>query len=254
MLREPRARRVAAALLLLLLLLATFDVKAVLAQAAGVAAAQYASRPSEVLLATTVSYAVWIVAFIPTTLPELVMGFTFGLRVGYAVDLVGKLAGSLVCYVLGRSFLRQWLRSLLLEGTFKEIFLAFEEEVISRPWRTAAMLRIAWVPISAKNYGMAIIGVPPLHFMGTLLPLEVVDTYVPVAIGSTAKDIASLLRGKYDAEKSRAAALQLGLVGMEGTLLIVLLAHMGRVANAAIERQRQRRKRTAVADAEEQPG
>lgn len=256
----PGRRRLAVAavalLLAFVLLAAAIDLPALLVRAAAAASARYAERPMEVVLTTIAAFSAWIVVFIPTTPPELAMGFVFGLELGYAVDLSGKLVGSALCYVLGCSVLRSCAQRLVLSSEkYRDVFLAFEEEVVLRPWRTSAMLRVAWIPISAKNYGMAVLGVRPLHYFGTLVPLELVDTYVPVAIGSTAKDLAALLRGEYDAEKGRAALISSGLVFVEVALLVVLIARMGSVAKAAIERQRLKRAAAAEpAAAEPDPG
>ena len=228
---------------LLLAMVATLDVNEILERGAAAILASYADRPLEVSVITALLYAAWIVAFIPTTLPELVMGFVFGLRVGYLIDLAGKLLGSVLCYFLGRTVLKQCILRLLWQGDVKELFLAFEEEVQLRPWRTAALLRVAFMPISIKNYGMAIMGVPPLAFFGTLVPIEMLDTYVPVAVGSTAKDLTSLLSGStaqdIGSEEGREAMLQLAMVGAEVAVLLVLIFYLGGVAKAAIEKRRQ---------------
>uniref|UniRef100_A0A7S2FN59 VTT domain-containing protein n=1 Tax=Haptolina brevifila TaxID=156173 RepID=A0A7S2FN59_9EUKA len=239
--RKRTVRLFATALVLVLIgvLLATIDVKQVTAHAATAVTASYTERPRAVMSITTLAYAAWIVAFLPTTVPELVMGFVFGLKVAYCIDLVGKFLGSAMCYFLGLGVLRNCCLSLLWTGPFKDLFLAFEEEVKLRPWRTAALIRSAFVPISIKNYGMALIGVPPIPFVCTLLPIELIDTYVPVAVGSTAKDLSSLLRGNHNSQEGRDALLQMGLIGAEVVVLVILIIHLGTIAKAAIERHKQ---------------
>ena len=110
-----------------------------------------------------------------------------------------------------------------------------------RPYRTAALLRAAYMPMPVKNYGLALLGVPPAPYVITLIPLELLDTYLPVAIGSSAHDLAALLRGELPAGESRErVVVQLVLVGFAALATAGLLAALGVVAKRAIEQARQR--------------
>ena len=102
----------------------------------------------EVALATVAAYSAWIVAFLPTTLPELAMGFVFGLRDGYIIDLAGKFLGCAVSYALGRTVLRACMHRLL---SGHSLLRTFEDEAQTRPWRTSLVLRAAYVPMPVKN-------------------------------------------------------------------------------------------------------
>jgi len=237
----------------LLAMSATLDVKALIERGAAAILASYADRPLQVSAITAVVYAASIIAFIPTTLPELALGFVFGVRIGYLIDLVGKVLGCSLCYFLGLTVLKECIRRLLWQGDVKELFLAFEEEVQLRPWRTAALLRVAFMPMSIKDYGMAIIGVPPLAYCGTLFPVVMFDSYVPVAVGSTAKDLASLLSGSTDkhfkrmgAKKRHEAMFQLVMVSAQVTVLLVLICYLGSVAKKTIAKRRQKAEQQEV--------
>jgi len=248
----------------LLIVSATLDVKALIERGAAVILASYAHRPFQVSAITALVYAASIIAFIPTTLPELALGFVFGLRIGYLIDLAGKVFGCSLCYLLGLTVLKECIRRLLWQGDAKEIFLAFEEEVQLRPWRTAALLRVAFMPMSIKDYGMAIIGVPPLAYWGTLLPVVMFDSYVPVAVGSTANDLASLLSGstvkhlehingtknissaasnekEANGEAEHKAMFQLATVCAQVAVLLVLICYLGSVAKKTIAKRRQQK-------------
>jgi len=258
----------------LLIVSATLDVKALIERGAAVILASYAHRPFQVSAITALVYAASIIAFIPTTLPELALGFVFGLRIGYLIDLAGKVFGCSLCYLLGLTVLKECIRRLLWQGDAKEIFLAFEEEVQLRPWRTAALLRVAFMPMSIKDYGMAIIGVPPLAYWGTLLPVVMFDSYVPVAVGSTANDLASLLSGstakhfehingtenissaasnEKDAndEAEHKAMFQLAMVCAQVAVLLVLICYLGSVAKKTIAKRRQQKAEAEPLEAKE---
>jgi uncharacterized membrane protein YdjX (TVP38/TMEM64 family) len=206
----------------------TIDVAA----AIEVARAWKADSPLKAAVVACICLVLWIVAFMPTTLPELALGYVFGLRDGYIIDYVAKIIGSALCYARGRTALRHMLRSLLSD---RELLNAFEHEVSIRPYWTAALLRAAWLPMAMKNYGMALIGVPWPAFFAVLIPIEAVDTYILPAIGSSAHEVSQLLNGDSVGD---ATWNQLYMVAAEVVLLIALCAHLGQLAMRAIERQR----------------
>lgn len=189
-------------------------------------------HPVGVALAALGTYALWIVAFLPTTLFELALGFVFGLSAGYAIDLGGKLIGSAVSYVLGRSVLRACVRWML--GSHP-LLASLEGEVIARPYRTALLLRLAYVPISLKNYGQALLGVPPIPFVLILLPVELVDTYIPIALGASAVDLAALLRGDLSGASAVQARWQLALLAIAILATAALLGRIAALARRAVE-------------------
>lgn len=205
--------------------------------------------PTQVALATLCGYALWCL-FLPTTVPELAAGYLFGYWQGWALVFGGKMLCAGVAYVLGRGPLRRCLAELFLSSGAQELLAAFEDEVAARPFTTAFLIRVAYVPMPVKNYGMALLGVPPAAFFGALVPVEAVDTYVPIAVGAGAKDLHDLFEphppdasdhggGSADGGASaRDVWTKLGLIGLELLLLLALMAHLGRMATRAIERRK----------------
>ena len=174
------------------------DVPGGLADAAATAEHWESSYPNTTRCVALVAYIVWILAFIPTTLAELSLGYVFGAGLGYVIDYSGKLVGSSACYFLGRTMLRPWLHEHFAQ---QPTLRAVEAAVASRPYRTAFLLRIAYIPFPLKNYGVAMMGMPPLPFFAALVSVEIFDSYIPIAIGSTAKDLQDLLSGEYTPEQ-----------------------------------------------------
>ena len=193
-------------------------------------------RPNEAAVGAMALYVVWMVAFLPTTVPELVLGFIFGLAEGYAINVIGKLLGATICFVLGRTALRRCLLTLLGDN---ELLLAFEEEVQSKPYTTALLLRAAFVPFSLKNYGLALMGLPALSFFLALCLIDIPDSYICTAAGSAAKDLSELLSQRHvERADTRKAYSQLAVVALELVVLLVLLLHLHGLANRAIARRR----------------
>ncbi len=202
--------------------------------------------PMTVMLSTIGFVTVWSLV-LPTTPCELVMGYLFGVAEGWAINYFVKFLSSSISYVLGRTVLRNWLHSLWLSSGKHELLSAFEDEVAERPYATAFLMRVAYVPISIKNYGMALIGVPPAAFYAAFFSVEFFDSYLLIAVGAGAKDLHELLSGRAAEDQQRQAWLQLGLLGLEVVVLVVLLIHLGNLASKAVERRRTLQ-RAALAD------
>jgi len=229
---EPKKRGygawlLAAALCACITVVFMVDIPASLNHAATTAEDWEESYPVTTASIALAAYVAWILAFLPTTLPELALGFVFGAREGYLIDYTGKLIGSLCCYFLGRTVMRAWLHE---QFSRKPTLRAVEAAVASRPYRTAFLLRIAYIPFPLKNYGVAMMGMAPLPFVSAMIIVELGDTYIPIAIGSTAKDLQDLLSGEYTPEQEETVRLNLMLVGAELVVLALALTYVGRLA------------------------
>lgn len=107
-----------------------------------------------------------------------------------------------------------------------------------RPYRTAALLRAAYIPMPVKNYGLALLGVPLTPYVVTLIPIELLDTYLPIAVGSSARDLAALLRGELEGEAAERTWLSLGLVALALLSTVGLLTAIAMVTKRVIDGRR----------------
>ena len=104
------------------------------------------------------------------------------------------------------------------------------------------MLRAAYLPMPLKNYGLALLGIEVTPYAVALVPLELVDTYLPIAIGASASDLAALLRGELPpGERSRDTWIKLALVGVAALATAALLAAAGAATKRAIDEARRKR-------------
>jgi uncharacterized membrane protein YdjX (TVP38/TMEM64 family) len=202
------------------------------------AEAAWETDPTTVALATIALYVLWLLCFIPTTIPELLMGFVFGFRAGYCIDIVGKLIGAVLSYALGRTLLRPCVRRML-GATGSELLSIFEEEAETRPFMTALIIRAAYVPMPLKNYGLALLGIQATPYLVTLIPLEIIDTYTPIAIGASASDLAALLHGDLPpGEDAAHARARLAWLGITALATAGLLVYVSLVTGRLIEERR----------------
>ena len=194
--------------------------------------------PYATATAAIASMTLWIVCFLPTTIPEFTIGFLFGLREGYIVTMTAKVIGCGLSYMLGRSVLRSLVRRVLgAQGHGGELLDVFEREASERPYRTALLLRAAYLPMPLKNYGPAVIGLQAVSFCAVFLPVELIDTYPLMALGASAKDLAALLRGELPegSESASHAWAHLAWIGVTICCSVILLCFIASAVRQIIQ-------------------
>ena len=177
-----RNRALAALLLVgLVVAFARLDVRAILAAVDATVLTYQEAAPVLTAVGGVLLVAVWIVVLIPSTVLELTLGYVFGLRLGFACVYLGKVAGCLGSFLLGRTVLRarcqRWFER-------HELFLAIDSVVAAAPYRICVLLRASYIPIAFKNYGFSVLSVPTRPFVVALLGVEIFNSFLLVFIGS----------------------------------------------------------------------
>merc|ERR1711920_848711 len=162
--------------------------------------------------------ALWIISFVPLTPLELTLGYLFGVGPSYVVVYLGKVLGCSAAFVLGRTVCRDWAHTQLGRH---ELLQAIALAVSERPFRICVIVRLAYIPIALKNYGLAVLPVRTSDYVGSLIAVEFVMSLVLVTVGSTAKDLGAMLRG----QQSR-SAWQLGAMAVGGVFLLTLVSYI----------------------------
>ena len=105
---------------------------------------------------------------------------------------------------------------------------------------TLGILLFGMLTLCGVYYGSAILGIPAAPYFATLLTWEVFDTYLFVALGASAEDLAALLHGEVPngAEGARDTWLRLALLGVAILASAALVAAIGRLAMKAIDDRR----------------
>jgi len=190
------------------------------------------AHPVLVGLASLLIFVVWSTCFLPTTPVELALSYLFGFVYGYWLVYVGKLIASAIAFALGVTWLRSWAK----RGFGRHwVMLALENEAASQPYQTAFLLRAVYMPMFIKNYGSALLALPPAPYFAALVVLELPDTYVTAALGSTAKDLASILQGGHaDSESWR----QFALTAVQVVLLVLLIGYVAMISKRALDARR----------------
>mmetsp|Transcript_4547 Transcript_4547/g.9893 ORF Transcript_4547/g.9893 Transcript_4547/m.9893 type:complete len:246 (+) Transcript_4547:116-853(+) len=174
--------------------------------------------------------AVWILSFIPLTPIELALGYLLGVGPAYLVVFTGKVAGCLAAFLLGRTVARDWA-----QRTFgrHELLQALDLAVSERPFQICVIVRLAYIPIALKNYGLSLLAIQPKDYIAALLLVEVVMSFVLVTVGATAKDLGAMLSGT-----SPKSSWQLGAMALGALFLFTLIAYVSVATRRALQQIR----------------
>lgn len=174
--------------------------------------------------------ALWILSFMPLTPLEVSLGFLFGVRVGYVVVFAGKVLGCTASFALGRTVAHDWAQRQFGKH---ELLRAVDLAVARQPYKICFIVRLAYIPIALKNFGLAVLSVRPEVFIASLVGVELFNSSVLVTVGSTAKDLGALISGKEPKSPGQLAVMVLGC-----GFLVGLLAYLSVFTQRALQEVR----------------
>lgn len=169
---------------------------------------------------------VWILSFLPLTPLEVSLGFLFGFKMGYVVVFLGKVLGCSASFGLGRTLARDWAQKQFGKH---ELLRAIDLAVAKKPYKICFIVRLAYIPIALKNWGLAVVSVSPANFFVSLFVVELFNSSILVTVGSTAKDLGALISGK-----EPKSAGQLWTMALGSSFLLMLLGYMSHLTKQAL--------------------
>lgn len=137
----------------------------------------------------------WVTALLPCSVVEMVPGYLFGFKTGLICSLAGKNLGNLMSVLIGRYLLKDRLQETLIKKY--PMLKAFEKAIKEEGFKIICLIRVTYLPMLIKNYGLSVLDVPV-----SLIFLSSLATGLPFAagwtlLGSSAKDLGSILRGEH---------------------------------------------------------
>jgi len=143
------------------------------------------ARSIKACLCYTLLYVTVSLACIPLTPFEILTGFCFGIPLGIVLDIIGRIAGALLSFLIARFLSSHGLdcRHITGNAVLKGVGRAVEEQ----GFRFLVLFNLAYVPVAVKNYGLGFVpGVPLLQFVASIFVIEVPIASVWASIGSAA--------------------------------------------------------------------
>lgn len=101
---------------------------------------------------------IWIVLLLPTSVIEILPGYLFGFKLGIIASTMGKTFGSLISLLIGRYLLRKQVEKFIINKF--PITKAFSKAIAQEGFKMVIAIRLAYLPMVVKNYGLAIVDVP----------------------------------------------------------------------------------------------
>jgi len=164
---------------------------------------------------------VWTVVCFPTTIAELLCGFTFGFGTSVIVSMAGKTLGSIVSFLIGKYAFRSWIQERIA-GRYP-VMKALQRAVVQKPWQIIFLTRLAMLPIALKNYGVSVMPDIKLWVFSVCtliggIPFTVAWSY----FGSASSDLVAVLSesSTNDSQKTVKTVLTvMGVVALVGVLI-----------------------------------
>uniref|UniRef100_A0A7S3V1S7 VTT domain-containing protein n=2 Tax=Aplanochytrium stocchinoi TaxID=215587 RepID=A0A7S3V1S7_9STRA len=172
----------------------------------------------------TIFLAVWVTLLLPCSILEVVPGFLFGFKIGWTVSVIGKSFGSLISLFLGRYFLASRIRGYVLEKY--PSLKAFDKAVELEGFKVILMIRVAYLPMLIKNYGLSILDIPIAKIVIASFMAGIPFSAAWAGIGASSKNLAEIMEGKANLsdalpEENRELLAILAVVGL-GSFVYVL--------------------------------
>ncbi|GBG30522.1 Golgi apparatus membrane protein tvp38 [Hondaea fermentalgiana] len=142
----------------------------------------------------TIFLAIWIACLLPCSIVEVVPGFLYGVKVGFAVSLVGKILGATLSFLVCRTFFKAALKRWFFDNypTIRVVGKAVEEEGLP----VLVVVRLSYVPMIFKNYGISVLDVDFARFAASSALAGVPFSLLWASLGASSRDLQSILRGE----------------------------------------------------------
>lgn len=157
--------------------------------------------------------ALWLTCLLPTSLLEIAAGYMFGFGWATLWSTVGKVAGSVLSYAVGRCARSSVRRNIIDDkehGYLRGLEMAMREE----PFRTCLALRLAFVPEAIQNYVPAVFDAPFLPFFAATTLGSAVYAALWANLGSSIGDLAEITATERRVTPEKTAFLCAGVLGL----------------------------------------
>ena len=179
-------------------------------------------------------YIVATVLLIPGSVITIAGGFIFGLPLGVALVSAGSVIGATCSFLLGRSFVRDWV-SERIAGLPR--FAALDQATHSDGFVMVLLTRLSPIfPFNLLNYAFGLTAVRLRDYFFASWIGMLPGTVLYVYIGSAASDLALITAGQIEAGTAGTALLVAGLVAT-AILTVLITRRATRALNAQLDAQ-----------------
>jgi len=199
-------------------------------------------------------YVVFSVFCIPLMPLEVLTGFCFGVPFGIGLDIVGRLSGACLAFLIARTFLKPSSDASCMLPGGGAVLRGIGKAIDEQGFRLLLLFNMAHIPAAIKNYGLGMVPeVPLFSFLAATFIVEVPQASIWASIGSavavefddaglSATDVTAMKQALASSSARASWQLKLGIlsVGITCICLIIfvvqrkVLAELEKVANPPI--------------------
>merc|ERR1719201_2046731 len=183
------------------------------------------AAPKEPTIWNAIGFFLVNTTIIVTALPLWVLacmcvGFVFGFWVGFAINYSTIIAGSMICFFIGRyvatDTIRRWLMKRHETGLVTRI-------IEQNDFKFLVLFRFMPLPLCVKNYVPPTIKVNPFMFMLSVMIASGMYTPIYTFIGATTKGLATLYAEQQENPEEGGAQNLLHVGGIQITIVAIAL-------------------------------
>lgn len=187
----------------------------------------------------TMAWAVYIVGYIaatvllvPGSIITVAAGFIFGLPLGIAVVSAGSVLGSTAAFLLGRSFVRDWVEQRIA-GMPR--FEALDRATRHSGFAVVMLTRLSPLfPFNLLNYAFGLTSVSLRSYFFASWIGMLPGTVLYVYIGTLTNDLTFIVAGDFDAGRAGTVLLAGGLIAT-AILTVMLTRRATRILHERLE-------------------
>lgn len=176
----------------------------------------------------------WVILALPASVLVILSGFLFGLVKGYGLVVLGNLFGSTAAFLIGRNVARKAVEKRIGENPrLQAIDMAIQDSGLS----VVVLTRLSMVlPYNLLNYAYGLTSVRLRDYVigttvGMLLPLLLF-----AFLGTTAKDLTSVLQGQVQLQGQAWVLAFVGLVTI-GIAVALITTKAKRALDEVLDKQ-----------------
>eukprot|EP00928_Gymnodinium_smaydae_P071728 TRINITY_DN55230_c0_g1_i1.p1 TRINITY_DN55230_c0_g1~~TRINITY_DN55230_c0_g1_i1.p1 ORF type:complete len:291 (-),score=37.83 TRINITY_DN55230_c0_g1_i1:217-1089(-) len=145
----------------------------------------FSSKSLQACMIYILVYVVVCLVCVPLTPFEIFTGFCFGIPFGIVLDIIGRVMGSVLSFMIARTLWKHGSGCPCIRG--EAVLRGVGKSVEERGFRFLILFNLAYVPVAVKNYGLGLVPNVPLHlFVLAILVVEVPMATIWASIGSAA--------------------------------------------------------------------
>jgi len=146
--------------------------------------------------------------------------------VAIVVTSVGKQLGNYIAFVISRVLGAAYIKSCLQTSSFA-LIRGLNLAMLSQPYKMCFLLRLVFIPISVKNYGMGLLPCTHTQFLVTSTVTGIPFSVLWCVAGHSMDELKEILNGSSGSRSTNRKMMEIGFLVLGAVSLAMSLAVVG---------------------------